>query len=47
MSGGGGGSNGSVSADPAERRGNALSALRALCESPALAPYLMQLLTAR
>ncbi|XP_041974178.1 E3 ubiquitin-protein ligase hyd isoform X2 [Aricia agestis] len=38
---------GAVSADPAERRGNALSALRALCESTALQPYLMQLLTAK
>ncbi|XP_069354271.1 E3 ubiquitin-protein ligase UBR5 isoform X7 [Maniola hyperantus] len=36
-----------VSADPAERRGNALAALRALCESAALQPYLMQLLTAK
>lgn len=36
-----------VSADPAERRGNALTALRALCESSALQPYLMQLLTAK
>ncbi|KAJ2943793.1 hypothetical protein O0L34_g8113 [Tuta absoluta] len=47
MSGGGNGSGGAVSADPAERRGNALSALRAVCESTALQPYLMQLLTAK
>ncbi|XP_053600812.1 E3 ubiquitin-protein ligase UBR5 [Plodia interpunctella] len=47
MSGGGNSGGGAVSADPAERRGNALSALRALCESPALQPYLMQLLTAK
>ncbi|XP_060810644.1 E3 ubiquitin-protein ligase UBR5 isoform X1 [Amyelois transitella] len=47
MSGGGNSGSGAVSADPAERRGNALSALRALCESPALQPYLMQLLTAK
>ncbi|XP_045489439.1 E3 ubiquitin-protein ligase hyd isoform X4 [Pieris rapae] len=39
--------NGAVSADPVERRGNALSALRALCESTALQPYLLQLLTAK
>lgn len=38
---------GPVSADPAERRGNALAALRALCDSVALQPYLMQLLTAK
>ncbi|XP_045510523.1 E3 ubiquitin-protein ligase UBR5 isoform X7 [Colias croceus] len=42
-----GGNGGSVSADPAERRGNALAALRALAESAALQPYLMQLLTAK
>lgn len=36
-----------MNVDPAERRGNALTALRALCESPVIAPYLMQLLTAR
>ncbi|CAB3231410.1 unnamed protein product [Arctia plantaginis] len=47
MSGGGNGGSGAVSADPAERRGNALAALRALCDSPALLPYLMQLLTAK
>ncbi|XP_038209535.1 E3 ubiquitin-protein ligase hyd [Zerene cesonia] len=41
------GNGGSVSADPAERRGNALAALRALAESAALQPYLMQLLTAK
>ncbi|XP_030027136.2 E3 ubiquitin-protein ligase UBR5 isoform X2 [Manduca sexta] len=38
---------GAVSSDPAERRGNALAALRALCESTTLQPYLMQLLTAK
>ncbi|CAH2068813.1 unnamed protein product, partial [Iphiclides podalirius] len=44
-----GGANGSgvVSADPAERRGNALAALRALCESSVLQPYLIQLLVAK
>ncbi|XP_072935848.1 E3 ubiquitin-protein ligase hyd isoform X3 [Epargyreus clarus] len=47
MSSGGNSSNGAVSADPAERRGNALSALRALCESTVLQPFLMQLLTAK
>ncbi|XP_026324159.1 E3 ubiquitin-protein ligase UBR5 isoform X3 [Hyposmocoma kahamanoa] len=47
MSSGGNSGSGAVSADPAERRGNALSALRALCESPVLQPYLMQLLTAK
>ncbi|GBP22899.1 E3 ubiquitin-protein ligase hyd [Eumeta japonica] len=41
------GRGGAVSADPAERRGNALAALRAMCESPTLAPYLMQLLTTK
>ncbi|XP_052753603.1 E3 ubiquitin-protein ligase UBR5 [Galleria mellonella] len=38
---------GAVSADPAERRGNALAALRALCESTVLQPYMMQLLTSK
>ncbi|CAG4963257.1 unnamed protein product [Parnassius apollo] len=47
ISGGGANGPGAVSADPAERRGNALAALRALCESPVLQPYLMQLLTAK
>ncbi|KAJ0181281.1 hypothetical protein K1T71_003366 [Dendrolimus kikuchii] len=47
MSSGGSNGAGAVSADPAERRGNALSALRALCESTALQPYMMQLLTAK
>ncbi|KAH9634156.1 hypothetical protein HF086_001358 [Spodoptera exigua] len=47
MSGGGNSGGGAVSADPAERRGNALAALRALCESPILQPFLMQLLTAK
>ncbi|RVE52936.1 hypothetical protein evm_002413 [Chilo suppressalis] len=47
MSSGGNNGGGAVSADPAERRGNALSALRALCESTTLQPYLMQLLTAK
>lgn len=46
MSGNGAGG-GAVSADPAERRGNALAALRAMCDSPALQPYLMPLLTAK
>lgn len=44
---GGGNSGGAVSADPAERRGNALASLRALCDSPVLQPFLMQLLTAK
>lgn len=44
-SGGGGG--GSVSAEPAERRANALAALRALCDSAALQPHLIHLLTAK
>ncbi|XP_022827543.1 E3 ubiquitin-protein ligase UBR5 isoform X4 [Spodoptera litura] len=47
MSGGGNSGGGAVSADPAERRGNALAALRVLCESPILQPFLMQLLTAK
>lgn len=47
MSSGGNAGGGAVSADPAERRGNALTALRALCESSVLQPYLMQLLTAK
>ncbi|XP_026726187.1 E3 ubiquitin-protein ligase UBR5 isoform X6 [Trichoplusia ni] len=47
MSGGGNSGSGAVSADPAERRGNALAALRALCDSAVLQPYLMQLLTAK
>ncbi|XP_028164187.1 E3 ubiquitin-protein ligase UBR5 isoform X5 [Ostrinia furnacalis] len=47
MSSGGNSGGGPVSADPAERRGNALTALRALCESAALQPHLMQLLTAK
>lgn len=46
-SSGNGTGNGSISVDPAERRGNALSALRALCESPVLSPYLMQLLSSK
>ncbi|XP_063633890.1 E3 ubiquitin-protein ligase hyd isoform X5 [Cydia splendana] len=46
MQGGGNNGGGIVSADPAERRGNALLALRAMCDSPALQPYLMQLLSA-
>lgn len=44
---GAGNSGGAVSADPAERRGNALASLRALCESSVLQPFLMQLLTAK
>ncbi|XP_037871964.1 E3 ubiquitin-protein ligase hyd isoform X5 [Bombyx mori] len=47
ISGSGNSSGGAVSSDPAERRGNALTALRALCESAALKPYLLQLLIAR
>ncbi|XP_045542475.1 E3 ubiquitin-protein ligase UBR5 isoform X3 [Papilio machaon] len=47
ISNGGANGGGAVSADPAERRGNALAALRALCESPVLQPYLMQLLLAK
>ncbi|KAL4718178.1 hypothetical protein ACJJTC_002471 [Scirpophaga incertulas] len=39
MSNSGNGANGTVSADPAERRGNALSALKALCESAVLQPF--------
>ncbi|XP_054273224.1 E3 ubiquitin-protein ligase UBR5 isoform X2 [Macrosteles quadrilineatus] len=34
-------------ADPAERRNNALTALKLLCDSPALAPHLKELLSAR
>ncbi|XP_049887404.1 E3 ubiquitin-protein ligase UBR5 isoform X3 [Pectinophora gossypiella] len=47
MSSGGNSGGATVSADPAERRGNALAALRALAESAVLQPYLMQLLTAK
>ncbi|XP_068628932.1 E3 ubiquitin-protein ligase hyd isoform X10 [Battus philenor] len=47
ISGGGANGAGAVSADPAERRGNALAALRSLCESSVLQPYLMQLLVAK
>lgn len=47
MSGGGSGGGGAVSADPAERRGNALAALRAITDNACLQPYLMQLLTAK
>lgn len=46
MSGSNGG-NGAVSSDPAERRANALAALRALCENIVLQPYLIQLLTTK
>lgn len=47
ISNGGANGGGAVSADPAERRGNALAALRALCDSAVLQPYLMQLLLAK
>lgn len=47
MTGGSNNGGSAVSADPAERRGNALASLRALCENATLQPYLMQLLTAK
>jgi len=33
--------------DPSERKNNALAALKLLCDSPALEPYLLDLLSAR
>lgn len=39
--------NGTLVIDPTERRNNAIQALQAMCDAPALAPYLKDLLSAK
>lgn len=45
--GGVGQGNGTLVIDPIERKNNAIQSLQAMCDAPALAPYLKELLSAK